>query len=72
MSTPKQQSVRMVIAALIGLGIGSMSVWQFSPVANRCQILYVAQDEIIKLENERIAHLDPATESYSLVRLTRQ
>lgn len=35
MSTPKQQSVRMVIAALIGLGIGSMSVWQFSPVASR-------------------------------------
>ena len=60
MNTPKQQSVRMVIAALIGFGIGSMSVWQFSPIASRCQILYVAQDEIIKLENERIAHLDPS------------
>ena len=60
MNTPKQQSVRMVIAALIGLGIGSMSVWQFSPIASRCQILYVAQDEIIKLENERTAHLDPS------------
>ena len=60
MNTPKQQSVRMVIAALIGFGIGSMSVWQFSPIASRCQILYVAQDEIIKLENERTAHLDPS------------
>ena len=60
MNTPKQQSLKMVIAALIGLGIGSMSVWQFSPVASRCQILYVAQDEIIKLENERTLHLDPS------------
>ncbi len=60
MNTPKQQSVKMAIAALIGLGIGSMSLWQFSPIASRCHVVYVAQDEIIKAENERIAHLIPS------------
>lgn len=56
----KQQSIKMVIAALIGLSIGSMSLWQFSPIASRCHIVYVAQDEIIKAENERTLHLDPS------------
>ena len=39
--------------------IGGIVAWDLMPVASRCHILYVSQDEIMEQEKKRIAGFKP-------------
>ena len=46
--------MQLITAAIIGGIISYMITMQLKPIADKVQILYVAQDEIMELENQRL------------------
>jgi hypothetical protein len=49
------QRMIAIFAFIIGVVLGYMSFKHLGPIADNCQIKYVAQEEIIQLEKARVA-----------------